>query len=331
MSTGDSNRYYLGLDVGRTIRGAIIDADGAIIEQARIVSEVSNPRVFIDQLIEVIHQLRAAEGATNQAVAAGIGWAGLINRSTQRVEANPNLVDVSSFDIHRELEAATGLPTIIDNDANMAAYGEWRRGAARGCRDVFFITMGTGIGAGLILDGQIQRGSRGFAGEFGHFKVVLDGLECGCGSTGCLETLASGPNIVRRVREQLFSDPTYSLSSLARDMEGTLTGERVVRAAMEQDALALGVLRETGRILGAAIASVINLLNVEVVVLGGGVMAAGELILAPIREEVQRSVVQPCTTGLRIVAAELGQDAGIIGAALLARDTFAERAGRAGG
>jgi glucokinase len=331
MSTANANRYYLGLDVGRTIRGAIIGADGVIIKQARVVSEVRNPRVFIDQLIAIINELGTAQAAEHQVAAAGIGWAGLINRSTQRVEANPNLVDVSSFDIHSELEAATHLPIIIDNDANMAAYGEWRRGAARGCRNVFFITMGTGIGAGLILDGQLQRGSRGFAGEFGHFKVVLDGLECGCGSTGCLETLCSGPNIVRRVREQLFSDPTYSLSSLARDMEGTLTGERVVRAAMEKDELALGVLRETGRILGAAIASVINLLNVEVVVLGGGVMAAGDLILEPIREEVQRSVVQPCTESLRIVAAELGQDAGIIGAALLARDTFAERAGRVGG
>ena len=327
VSAADSHRFYLGLDVGRTIRGAVIGADGAIIKQARVVSEVSDPRVFIDQLVEVIAQL-SAEG---QAAAAGIGWAGLINRSTQRAEANPNLVDVSSFDLHAELEAATRLPIIIDNDANMAAYGEWRSGAARGCRDVFFITMGTGIGAGLILDGQLQRGNRGFAGEFGHFKVVLnDGMECGCGSTGCLETLCSGPNIVRRVREQLFSDPTYSLSSLARDMEGMLTGERVVRAAMEKDELALSVLRETGRILGAAIASVINLLNVEVVVLGGGVMAAGELILQPIREEVQRSVVQPCTQGLRIVAAELGQDAGIIGAALLARDTFAGRTRQAG-
>ncbi|HKP13358.1 MAG TPA: ROK family protein [Blastocatellia bacterium] len=331
MSAADSHRLYLGLDVGRTIRGALIGADGAILKQARVVSEVSNPRVFINQLVEVINELSASDAAGEQAAAAGIGWAGLINRSTQRAEANPNLVDVSSFDLHAELEAATRLPIIIDNDANMAAYGEWCSGAARGCRDVFFITMGTGIGAGLILDGQIQRGSRGFAGEFGHFKVVLDGLECGCGSTGCLETLCSGPNIVRRVREQLFSDPTYSLSGLARDMEGTLTGERVVSAAMEKDELALTVLRETGRILGAAIASVINLLNVEVVVLGGGVMAAGELILEPIREEVQRSVVQPCTHGLRIVAAELGQDAGIIGAALLARDTFAGRTRQAGG
>src|SRR5947209_20583945 len=113
MSTGNANRYYLGLDVGRTIRGAIIGTDGAIIKQARVVSEVSNPRVFIDQLIDIIKQLCAAEEACSQVAAAGIGWAGLINRSTQRVEANPNLVDVSSFDIHSELEGATGLPIII--------------------------------------------------------------------------------------------------------------------------------------------------------------------------------------------------------------------------
>src|SRR6185436_15907492 len=161
-----------------------------------------------------------------------------------------------------------------------------------------------------------------FAGEFGHFKIDLDGLECACGSTGCLETMASGPNIVRRVREQLFSDPSFSLSSLAHDMEGILTGERVMRAAMEKDELALSVLKETGRILGMAIANVINLLNVEVVVLGGGVMAAGDLILEPIREEAQRDTVHPCLTCCRIVVAELGPDAGIIGAALLARDTM---------
>jgi glucokinase len=229
-------------------------------------------------------------------------------------------VDVSSYDLHSELERATGFPIVIDNDANVAAYGEWRSGAARGSNHVFFITMGTGIGAGLILGGQLQRGARGFAGEFGHFKVESDGLECGCGGTGCLETLASGPNIVRRVREQLFSDPSFSVSKLARDMEGTLTAERVVRAAMENDDLALSVLEETAHILGTAIASIVNLLNVEVVVLGGGVMAAGDLILEPIREAVQKATVQPAFQCCRIVPAELGQDAGIIGAALLARD-----------
>ena len=320
MSASISNKLYLGLDVGRTIRAALVSEDGAILNQHRVVSEVSNPRVFIDQLIEVINHLRASTGAGDRVAAVGIGWAGLVNQSAQRIEANPNLVDVSSFDLRGELERATSLPIVIDNDANVAAYGEWRSGAARGFNDVFFVTMGTGIGSGLILGGELQRGSRGFAGEFGHFKIDLNGLECACGSTGCLETLASGPNIVRRVREQLFSDPSFSVSSLARDMEGTLTGERVVRAAMEKDELALSVLKETGQILGAAIASVINLLNVEVVVLGGGVMAAGDLILQPIREETRRGAVKPCFECCRVVAAELGQDAGIIGAALLARD-----------
>jgi glucokinase len=326
VSDSVADKLYIGLDVGRTIRGALFRVDGSSLRQRRVISEVTSARVFIDQLIDVINSLRNSAEAGGRAAAVGIGWAGLVNQPAQRIEVNPNLVDVSSFDLRQELAQATNLPIVIDNDANAAAYGEWQCGAARNCNDVFFVTMGTGIGSGLILNGQLQRGSRGFAGEFGHVKIALDGLECACGSTGCLETQASGPNIVRRVREQLFSDPSFSVSSLAHDMEGILTGERVVRAAMEKDELAISVLKETGRILGMAIANVINLLNVEVVVLGGGVMAAGDLILEPIREEVQRDTVHPCLTCCHIVTAELGPDAGIIGAALLARDTMANAA-----
>ena len=319
LSTTPTNNIYIGLDVGRTIRGAAVREDGSILCQHQVVSEVSDPRAFIEQLIGVINKLRPGGGESGVS-AAGIGWAGLVNQSAQRIEANPNLVDVTSFELHTELERGTGLPIVIDNDANVAAYGEWRCGAARGASDVFFVTMGTGIGSGLILGGELQRGSRGFAGEFGHFKVELDGLECACGSTGCLETLASGPNIVRRVREKLFSDPAFSLSQLASDMEGTLTAQRVFEAATASDELAVSVLNETGQILGSTIASVINLLNVEVVVLGGGVMAAGNLILAPIRDQARSAAVGVSYDCCRIVAAELGQDAGIIGAALLARD-----------
>jgi len=321
-----SDRLYVGLDVGRTIRGALVGEDGKIIKQKRVVSEITNPRVFIDQLIETISQLRAEGEASRKVLAAGIGWAGMVNHRTQRIEANPNLVDVSSFDLHAELERETGLPVVVDNDANVAAYGEWRAGAAIGSTDVFYVTMGTGIGAGLILGGQLQRGSLGFAGEFGHFKIDMQGLECACGSKGCLETVASGPNIVRRVREQLFSDPSFSVSKLARDMEGKLTNERVVQAALEEDELALMVLGETGRVLGMAVASIMNLLNVEVVVLGGGVMAAGELILKPLRDEAEKGTVAPAFDCCRIVPAQLGQDAGIIGAALLARDTLQKSA-----
>jgi glucokinase len=315
---------YLGLDVGRTIRGAVLAEDGNILLQRRVVAEVRNPRVFIDQLIKIANDLKSSGEANGRVIGAGIGWAGLVNQRAQRIEVTPNLVDLYQFDLLSELRQGTGLRVIFDNDANAAAYGEWRRGAARGVDDVFYITMGTGIGSGLILGGQLQRGSRGFAGEFGHYKLDLQGLECACGGTGCLETLASGPNIVRRVRERLFSDPAFSISRLASDMEGTLTAERVVQAAVEEDELARSVLTETGRFLGLAVASIINLLNVEVVVIGGGVMAAGELILGPIRDEVRNSTIAPAFACCRIVAAELGQDAGIIGAALLARDAFAE-------
>jgi glucokinase len=319
MISANSEQLYIGLDVGRTIRGALVRADGSIVRQHRVVSEVSNPRIFVNQLIDMIKELQSSKEG-ERASAAGIGWAGLVDQQAQRIEANPNLVDVSSYDLHFELERATGFPVVIDNDANVAVYGEWRSGAARSFNDVFYVALGTGIGAGLILGGQLQRGSRGFAGEFGHFKIDADGLECGCGGTGCLETMASGPNIVRRVREQLFSDPSFSVSQLARDMEGTLTAERVVRAAMENDDLALSVVRETGRILGTAVASIINLLNVEAVVLGGGVMTAGDLILGPIREAAQKATVLPAFECCRVVPAQLGQDSGIVGAALMARD-----------
>ena len=175
MTSANSEHLYIGLDVGRTIRGALVRADGSILRQHRVVSEVSDPRIFVNQLIDVIKELQSSEEGV-RASAAGIGWAGLVDQRAQRIEANPNLVDVSSYDLHWELERATGFTVVIDNDANVAVYGEWRSGAARGFNDVFYVTLGTGIGAGLILGGQLQRGTRGFAGEFGHFKIDADGL-----------------------------------------------------------------------------------------------------------------------------------------------------------
>ena len=324
--TEPSDKLFVGLDVGRTIRAALVREDGHILKQQRVVAEVSDASVLIDQLVEAINAVQEVDGERQPVLAAGIGWAGMVNHRKQRIEVNPNLVDVSSYDLHKELQRSTGLPVVVDNDANVAAYGEWRAGAATDSTDAFYITMGTGIGAGLILGGQLQRGSLGFAGEFGHFKIAMEGLECACGSTGCLETVASGPNIVRRVREQLFSDPSFSVSKLAHDMEGKLTNRRVVQAALEGDELALKVLKETGRVLGMAVASIMNLLNVEVVVLGGGVMAAGELILKPLREQTKKATMAPSFDCCQIVPAKLGQDAGIIGAALLARDTLERHA-----
>ncbi len=315
-----SDQLYIGLDVGRTIRGALINRDGGILSQRQVVTEVHKPRVFVDQLIDMINGLKNAGETVRPVRAVGVGWPGLVDGRTNRPKPAVNLLDVSMFDLHQELRQRTGLPVVFDNDANAGIYGEFCCGAARGCQDVFYITIGTGIGSGLILNGQLQRGSRGFAGEFGHIPIELGGLECACGSTGCLETVASGPNIVRRVRELLFTDPSFSLSQLAQDMEGTLTFPRIVQAAMEQDDLAQSVLGKTCAYLGAAVAGIINLLNVEMIVLGGGVMAAGELMLKPIREEARKRAMPLAFECCRIVAAQLGADAGIIGAAMLARD-----------
>jgi len=311
-------RLYIGLDVGRTIRGALIDELGAILLQRKVVSEVRSADTFLNQIVDVILRLKAE--AHGPVTAAGIGWPGLVNQHANRLEATPNQIDLSSLEPYRRLREAAGLPVLFDNDANAGAYGEWRCGIAQGFSNVLYVAFGTGIGGALILGGELQRGCRGFAGEFGHFKIEVTGLECGCGSSGCLETLASGPNIVRRVRERLFSDPAFSVSQLAQDMEGTLTLERIVRAATEADELGLSVLRETAVYLGMALASAVNLLNVEMVVVGGGVMAAGELLLGPLREETMRRTIAPAAGCCRIVAGELGRDAGIVGAAMFARD-----------
>jgi len=302
------------------IRGAVVQEDSSILDRRQVVSEVRDPQTFVRQLVDMVDSLASGFGGRDRVSSVGIGWPGLVNQRLHRLEVTPNMLDLSSVDLYQELAREIPLPIVFENDANAGAYGEWRAGAAIGLKDVLYVALGTGIGCGLILGGQLQRGSLGFGGEFGHFKIASDGLECGCGSTGCLETMVSGPNIVRRVREHLFSDPSFSVSQLARDMEGTLTCERIKEAARENDDLAQAVLRETGVFVGMAIASVINLLNVEMVVMGGGVMTAGEVLLEPIREETRARTISPSFNCCQIVAGQLGQDAGIIGAAMLARD-----------
>jgi glucokinase len=186
---------------------------------------------------------------------------------------------------------------------------------------MFFATIGTGIGGAIILDGKLWLGASGFAGEFGHITIDAEGIECMCGNTGCLETVASAPNIVRRTKERLYRDNTSSLSKLA--IEEDFTAGDVAREAKNGDDFALLMIERTGKYIGAAVASVINLLNIERIVLGGGVMEAGELILNPIIREAGRRAFQPCFEATQIAAAALGTDAVSVGAAMLARDAAA--------
>jgi glucokinase len=186
---------------------------------------------------------------------------------------------------------------------------------------MFYITIGEGIGGAIILDGKLWTGASGFAGEVGHITIDTDGIQCECGNTGCLETVASSPNIVRRANERLNRDSTSSLSRLA--INKNFTAADVAHEARNGDDFSLMMIERTGKYIGTGVASVINLLNIEKLVLGGDVMDAGKLILDPIIQEAKRRAFQPCFETTQILAGQLGSDAATIGAAMLARDSGA--------
>jgi glucokinase len=214
---------------------------------------------------------------------------------------------------------ATGLRFELENDANAAAYGEYKVGAGRDARDLFYILIGDSVGGALILNGKLWTGTAGCAGEIGHMTINPDGIQCACGNVGCLETVASAPNIVRRARERLNRDSTSSLSRLATTED--FTAADLAHEATNGDDFSVMMIERTGRFIGIAVAGIINLLSLERIVLGGAVMDAGKLILEPIIKEAGKRSFQPCFESTRIIAGELGANAIAIGAALLARDT----------
>jgi glucokinase len=311
MTTPRKN--FIGINIsGSQIRAALVDEDGRVIE--RRSAEVSSENI-VPQLATITDDLRPALGAV---VALGVALPGLVNRQTDRVVDSRDLPSTMVEDLHGGLMRATGLRVEIENDANAAAYGEYHVGAGRGSRNLFYMMIGNGIGGAIILDGKLWTGASGFAGEVGHITIDTEGIPCVCGNTGCLETLASAPSIVRRARERLNRDSTSSLSRLA--LNKNFTAEDMAREAREGDDFAAMMIERTGKYIGTGVASVINLLNIERIVLGGGVMDAGPLILDPIIKEVKRRAFQPCFEATQIVIATLGLDAAPVGVALLARD-----------
>ena len=316
-SNAPSGQLFVGVDASEaTLRAALVDADGRIVERREAAMERENVAA---QVASLVGELR--DSAPSGVGGLGVGVPGLVNPETGRVVISTDLPAVVRGDFKSELASATGLPLILANDANAGAVGEYEVGAGRGSRNMFYVTIGTGIGGALILDGNLWHGATGFAGEFGHVTIDPEGIECSCGNVGCLETVASAPNIVRRTHERLYRDGTSSLSRLAMNKE--FTAADIAREAKNGDDFALLMIERTGRHIGTAVAAVINLLNIERVVLGGGVMDAGELILNPIIREAGRRAFQPCFESTQLVAATLGTDAVSIGAALMARNAQA--------
>ena len=314
MSTPlESGPTFVGIDLsGATLRAALISQDGQTIEQIEVPKETER---IVEQIAHIANSFRAR---SPQIGSVGIAIPGLVNRLMDKVVVSGYLPPNVREDLHAELMRATGLRVEIENDANAAAYGEYQVGAGRNSRDMFYMTIGQGIGGAIIFDGKLWTGASGFAGEVGHITIDTEGIECVCGNTGCLETVASAPNIVRRARERLYRDNTSSLSKLVMNKE--FTAADIAHEARNGDDFSLMMIERTGKYIGTGVASVINLLNIERIVLGGGVMDAGELILNPIIAEVKRRAFQPCFEATQIVAATLGPDAVPIGVAMLARD-----------
>ena len=252
----------------------------------------------------------------------GISAAGFVSSDRKTMLATPNIAGWNGVDLNKEISALIGLPAIIENDANAAAWGEAKFGAGRNESHVILLTIGTGIGGGIVTNGQLHRGAYGIAAEFGHMRVVPEGHLCGCGERGCFEQYASGNALLRHAREAVSASPEIArnLLSLGDGTIGAMTGKHITEAARSGDAVALAAFNTTAQWLGAGIASLSVLLDPACVIIGGGVIDAGDILLTPTREALERYLpFAGKHPSPRIVAAQLGNEAGLVGVADLAR------------
>ena len=303
-------------DLGGThLRVALVDENGRILTQLKKETpKGAKPECVVRDLVEAEQQCRSdSQVASGRIIAASIMVPGSVDKTNAVVVQAPNLPSLSNFGLKRALEDEFGWPVVLENDANAAAVGEMWLGAARGYRNVVCVTLGTGVGGGIILDGKLWRGSDGSAGEFGHTTVnPFGGLKCKCGNEGCLELFASATAIVRMVEEDL---PHFPQSLLKGEK---LTAERVYDAGSQGDELAIAVFEKVGRYLGVGLVNIINLLNPEIIVIGGGVVNGWNLFANAMRQQVADRVFRSQVNRVKIVPAECGDNAGLLGAARLA-------------
>jgi glucokinase len=318
MVTRVAGGCVIGVDLGGTkLLAGAVDADLNVHHRAYRLAPASDRQAVLDAVVSVVEEAREAIG---EAQAVGFGIPSLFDHERGIAVSTVHLPirDVAFRDIMAE---RLGLPVFVDNDANVAMLAEHRFGAARGARHALLLTLGTGIGGGIVVDGRLVRGALGSAGELGHMVIDQDGPRCqgNCPSRGCLEAFASGSALGR---DALHAAREHPASGLGRALaEGrAVTGALVTELAHDGDPTAVAVVRRTGEYLGVGIASLVNVFNPSVVVVGGGVIAAGELLLEPAREVLAQRALSPSKETARIVPACFGAESGMLGAATLALD-----------
>ena len=305
----------IGVDVGGTkIAAAVVTPEGEVLNEVRYPSSGPKERL-LSSMARSVNEVR--DGFEVGGVCLAVP--GTVSTVENKIIDAPNLHAIEGIPLKDELEERTGLTTTVENDANAAAWGEFRFGAGSEVSHLIFITLGTGVGGGVISHGVLLRGAQGAGGEMGHITIQATGPRCGCGNHGCLEALASGTAIARRAREVASEKPDSALGQLA--VERAVLGEDVAKLARQGDEAAISVLRETGVWLGIGLAGFVNVFNPEVIAIGGGAARAGDLILDAARHEVRLRAMSPSRDLVEIKEATLGADSGVLGAAALARNS----------
>jgi len=309
----------IGIDVGGTkVLGGVVSETGEILTTARRDTPREGGRALTQAIADVANEL-AHEFPVDS---IGVSAAGFISSDRKTILATPNIAGWNGVNLDRELNEILGKTIVLENDANAAAWGEFKFGAGRGRNDLMLLTLGTGVGGGLILDGALFRGAFGIGAELGHIRIVPEGHLCGCGIRGCLEQYSSGSALLRHAREAISASPDIARNLLARG-DGTLEGlkgQHITDAARDGDPVAMAAFNTMASYLGAGIASLCAVIDPSCIVLGGGVIDAGEIFLGPTREAALRLIPfsgkHPYP---EIVAAELGNHAGLVGVADLSR------------
>lgn len=325
-------RWLIGVDLGGTniVVGVLpIDGgDGSVLGMRSVPTEAQRGAKYVVDRIcgligETIDEVIAEHGGTKADFAGvGIGSPGPLDRATGTVINTPNL-GWRNFPLRDLIVNGSGLPATLDNDANCATYGEWWLGAGRQVNTLIGLTLGTGIGGGIVLNGEIFHGASDSAGEIGHMTIEANGRRCNCGNYGCLEAYASGPAIALRATEGIEAGAESLLPTLVDGRLENITAATVYEAVVLGDVYANDVMRETAKFLGAGIANMINVLNPDMVVIAGGVTRAGEHLFAPLRAEVRKRAFKSAQEACQIVSAQLPGTAGVIGAiGVFKRETF---------
>jgi len=318
----EDGRYIIGVDLGGTsINVGAVPFDGGTVRGMRSMPTEPHhgAKFVVDRMVrmilDVIRDARR-EGGLSDAdfLGIGLGSPGPLDRASGTVLETPNL-GWRNFPLRDLISNAVGLEAELDNDANAATLGEWWQGAGRGVSSLVGVTLGTGIGGGIVLDGEVYHGASDAAAEIGHMTIDSTGRKCACGNYGCLEVYASGPAIARRAVEGLEAGVNSLLDDLVEGDRSRITAETVYEAIIAGDEFAVEVMGEAAKFLGTGVANLINVLNPEMVVIAGGVTRAGDYLFNPLRTEVRRRAFRESAESCRIVSGELGDMAGVIGAA----------------